>query len=55
MVKDPDRQFPQSGSDGRVDVTFDGDVAIVHMMCGENRLNDIFFSKLHAALDQVER
>ena len=44
-----------SDDDVYFDVTFDGDVAIVKMTRGENRINDKFVEKLLSALDSVLR
>ena len=45
----------QSTKSGTVKVTFDGNVAIIHMLCGDNRINIDFVSKMHKALDEVEK
>ena len=45
----------QSSMDGSVNVTFHGNIAILHMMCGENRLNASFIAKMNEALDTVLR
>lgn len=45
----------QSGINGSVDVHFDGEVAILTMKRGDNRINDSFFDDLNRALDKVQR
>ena len=45
----------QSGRDGTVDVEFKGNVAIVKLNCGQNRINSEFTAKYNKALDEVER
>ena len=45
----------QSGSSGKVSLSFEGNVAIVSFQCGDNRLNVDFITKVHAALDKVQR
>ena len=45
----------QSGEDGEITVEFIGKAAILRMLCGENRLNFLFFDRLNEALDKVER
>ena len=45
----------QSGSDGVVTVSFHGNVALLTIDRGENRLNPSFLDAMHGALDKVER
>ena len=45
----------QSGASGRIDIEYDGDIAIMHMRCGENRMNFSFIDKFLKALDEIER
>ncbi len=45
----------QCGLTGSIDVRFDGEVAILIMRRGQNRINDSFFDGMEKALDKVER
>ena len=45
----------QSGSSGKVSVTFDGKFAIITYYREQNRLNLDFITRVHEALDEVER
>ncbi len=45
----------QSGIRGSVEVRFQGQVAVVQLKRGENRINDSFFDEYNRALDEVER
>ncbi len=48
-----EEEATQSGYHGSVEVAFHGDVAVMVLNCGENRLNDSFVTKVNAALDTV--
>lgn len=43
----------QSGRDGRVWTECVDEVAIIHLDCGENRLNEHFLGELNRCLDEV--
>ena len=43
----------QSGTDGKVTVTFHDNVAVIKMDCGQNRCNKLMTAKMNKALDEV--
>ena len=51
-MADETDQF-QSGIDGKVTVSFQDNIAVVTMDCGQNRGNKLFVERMHKALDQV--
>ena len=53
IAKAEEEEATQSGYHGSVDVTYHGDMAVVTLKCGENRVNDSFLAKVDAALDSV--
>ena len=55
LFNDPEILAAQDGVDGSVDVTFDRNIAVMTMNCGQNRFNYSFINKLNKALDEVER
>jgi enoyl-CoA hydratase/carnithine racemase len=49
-----DLEHLQNGKDGRIFVEYYGDVAILMMDKGENRMNDLFIDGINKALDEIE-
>ena len=53
MSEELDHMQDIDGRDGKVTVTFDGNIAVLTMDCGQNRFNKLFIMRMNAALDQV--